>query len=294
MKHVNPSIVEVGNRDNKTNRDTLKTTQNIGRLSNKVMVFGGIYSNYQALSTLISIAEREKIEPSNIICTGDIVGYCAEPERCLQAVKDWGIHTILGNVEIQLRDDAPDCGCNFDNDSRCDVLSKQWYPFAQNHVSKSSRSWLASLPEHLTFKFGNKKWLVVHGSFFDTSAFIFRSTPWEIKKENLKAARVDGILAGHCGLPFHDVEASHYWLNAGVIGMPANDGTTRVWYMILEENPFRFEHRSFEYDFRTAYDLMTANALPSAYAETLLTGIWDNCDILPDEETEAQGCALSL
>ena len=76
--------------------------------------------------------------------------------------------------------------------------------------------------------------------------------------------------------------------------MPANDGTTKVWYMIIDDNPFRFEHHSFEYDFQKAHDLMNDNCLPRAYSETLKTGIWDNCEILPDLETSEQGKLLKF
>ena len=272
----------------------MKQTKDIGQLKERILVFGGVYSNFQALEKMRKIAEAEQIPPSNIICTGDIVGYCAEPDKCLQAIKNWGIHSILGNVEIQLRDDAADCGCNFDDASRCDLLSKQWFTYAQQNISPSSKSWLHSLPDYLTFTFAGQQITVVHGSYTETSEFIFKSTPWPVKQQQLQAANADVILAGHCGLPFSTVQETKHWLNAGVIGMPANDGTTRVWYMILEDNPFRFEHRYFEYDYHTAQQLMIDNHLPTAYATTLSTGLWDNCDILPKTETNEQGIALTF
>ena len=83
----------------------MKTNKHIGKLRGKTLIFGGVYSNFQALKKLMLIAKKEQIPSQNIICTGDIVAYCAEPERCVQAIKDWNIHSILGNVEIQLRDE---------------------------------------------------------------------------------------------------------------------------------------------------------------------------------------------
>jgi len=149
-----------------------------------------------------------------------------------------------------------------------------------------------TLPNHLTFEFGGQKCIVVHGSYLETSGFIFKSTPWQVKADNFAAANADLILGGHCGLPFSDIREDKMWLNAGVIGMPANDATTRVWYMILEENgkgEISFSHHSFDYDHTKAADLMEENKLPLEYAHTLRTGLWDNCEILPDEETAAQG-----
>ncbi|RYF62326.1 MAG: metallophosphoesterase, partial [Cytophagaceae bacterium] len=90
--------------------------------------------------------------------------------------------------------------------------------------------------------------------------------------------------------------AGRFWLNAGVIGMPANDGTPRVWYLLLDdtEGLFTYTFHAFTYDNQTAHQSMVANKLPDSYAQTLLTGIWDNCEILPDAEKTSQGQALTL
>jgi hypothetical protein len=76
--------------------------------------------------------------------------------------------------------------------------------------------------------------------------------------------------------------------------MPANDGTSRVWYLILEETEsgIFFQHHSFYYDNTTARQLMEKEKLPCAYSDTLESGIWDNCDILPDVETQQQGLRI--
>ena len=136
----------------------------------------------------------------------------------------------------------------------------------------------------------------MHGSYHHTSEFIFKSTPWSIKHQNFEDMGVDIILSGHCGLPFHHVNRNNYWLNPGVIGMPANDGTQRVWYMTLEENKdsVLFHHHSFEYDASMASSLMNEYRLPEAYAKTLINGIWDNCEILPQKETHNQGIRIEF
>lgn len=271
-----------------------KTTKNIGQLNGKILIFGGVYSNFQALEAIQQIAQKEGIPSSNIICTGDIVAYCAQPEACVQAIRDWGIHCILGNVEIQLRDDMNDCGCNFNDGSRCDIFSRQWFPYAQSKVSQASKDWFHELPDHLVFEYANQKCLVVHGNFFETSGYVFQSTDWAIKQKNFDAAQVDIIFGGHCGLPFSSVQNEKYWLNSGVIGMPANDGNQSVWYMIVEDQPFSFQHKTLDYDYQTAAKLMKNNHLPPQYAQTLETGFWDNCEILPNQEAQQQGLSINF
>jgi predicted phosphodiesterase len=272
-----------------------KITKHIDIAEGKLLVFGGVYSNLQALEKMEAIAQTLGIPAHRTICTGDVVGYCAQPEEVVQKVKSWGIHSIAGNVEIQLREGEEDCGCDFTDGSRCDSFSKQWYPYAQQKLSASSIKWMEDLPDFIQFEFGRHKMLVVHGSYFHTSEFVFKSTPWLNKTLNFNKSETDVILAGHCGLPFNDSQQDKLWLNPGVIGMPANDGTTRVWYMLIDldkESNLSFSHEHFTYNHKKAADLMQQKGLTPEYAKTLNTGIWDNCEILPLEETKAQAKPL--
>lgn len=261
-----------------------------------LLVFGGAYSNFEAVDSLYNIAKNEGIPSSNVISTGDIIGYCADPEKTLQLVKNWEIHSIAGNVEIQLRNGEEGCGCDFNAESRCDFFAKQWYPFAQRKVSDDSIEYMHKLPEFLSFNYAGQQFSVVHGSYFHTSEFLFKSTPWVEKSRNFEAMNADIILAGHCGLPFHDKQGEKYWLNPGVIGMPANDGTTRVWYLLIKptDDGLDMEHRFFEFDYDETFARMLEEELPLAYAKTLSSGLWDNNDILPPTETAAQGIPLSF
>jgi alkylhydroperoxidase/carboxymuconolactone decarboxylase family protein len=268
-----------------------KKITHLGTLKGKLLLFGGVYSNLQALERLVDIATTEGISPEKCICTGDIVGYCAQPEETVSLFRHWGARSISGNVEQQLVEGAEDCGCDFTKGSRCDGFSKLWYPYSQMNLSKDAIEWMGELPNHLNFSYSNKQVMVVHGSYNNVSEFIFESTPEPIKRAHFDQTQSNVIIAGHCGLPFHQKFEDHLWLNPGVIGMPANEGETRVWYMVLEEinGEIHISHRYFEYDHRTTNKLMLKNNLPEAYADTLLTGFWDNMEILPLAERQLKG-----
>ena len=262
----------------------------------KLLLFGGVYSNLQALEALKQIAEKENINPENCICTGDIVGYCAQPEETVQLFKIWGAKSIAGNVEIQLRENAADCGCDFREGSRCDDFSQQWYPYAKSKLSENSINFLKTLPNYIKFNYANKKVTVVHGSYFNTSEFIFKSTNWSQKEPNFTATKSDVIIGGHCGLPFNHQQEDKIWINPGVIGMPANDGNPSVWYVILNDDKdlFNFTHKTLDYNFKLASKLMENGLLPEEYSRTIKTGIWDNTEILPPFETGLQGFGIKL
>lgn len=269
--------------------------KNLNKIKGRLLVFGGAYSNLQALEAMRQTAEDQGIPPSNIICTGDVVAYCAQPEECVQLVKEWGIHCIAGNVEMQLAAGQEGCACDFVDGGRCDTFSKNWYPYAQANVSENSLEWMRSLPPFLHFNYAGKKVAVVHGSFHNTSEFIFASTDWSVKEKNFLDTDSEVILAGHCGLPFTQQKNGKHWLNAGVIGMPANDGTPRVWYLLLDDKEgLQYVHQPLMYDYKKASLLMSEKKLPYEYAKTLVTGVWDNCEILPEVEAGLQGVSLEL
>lgn len=273
-----------------------KKIDDLGNLSGKILLFGGVYSNLQALEAIKQLAKKENIAPENCICTGDIIGYCAQPEETVQLFKIWNPKSIAGNVEIQLREGSEDCGCDFRKGSRCEGFSQQWYPYAQSLLSKDSIDFVTTLPDHITFSYAEKKILVVHGSYFNTSEFIFKSTSWDKKEPSFEVNNYDVIIGGHCGLPFTDTKNSKLWLNPGVIGMPANDGNPSVWYAILEDKKGVLEHKHYtlNYNYRLTNTLMQNGLLPEEYARTIITGIWDNTEILPAVESGLQGFGIQL
>ncbi len=264
----------------------------LGELSGKLLIFGGIYGNLQALQAMRQTALAEGIPAHNIFCTGDVVGYCAQPAECIALIRNWGIHCIAGNVEIQLRNGEDDCGCNFNEDGRCDLASRNWYAYAKTKTGDAEIAWMNGLPDFIRFNYFGRRCAMLHGSVFKTAGYIFASTDWAAKRKNFEALNADVIIAGHSGLPFFQVEEDLCWLNAGVIGMPANDGGTHVWYATMEaglDGDINFSLRRLSYDYQTAASAMLAAGLPQQYALTLTNGIWDNCEILSKAETLSQG-----
>ncbi|MEM9835233.1 MAG: arsenosugar biosynthesis-associated peroxidase-like protein [Bacteroidota bacterium] len=269
--------------------------KDLQHISGRVLVFGGIYSNLHALEALYRVAQHQDIPPENIICTGDMAGYCAFPDECYHFLEDWGIHAILGNVEENLRDGLTDCGCGFGEDSRCDLFARMWYPYAQRQTGERALAYIKTLPAKLRFTYAGQTAMVLHGSYQETAEFIWASTDWATKSTSFQAAEADLILGGHCGLPFVDAQNGKTWLNAGVIGMPPNDGTTKVWYAILNDTDEKLSYtfHPLEYDYTAARAAMLERPLPKSYALTLKTGIWDNTEIMPPAEAAQEGISIT-
>ena len=274
-----------------------KVIQNLGDLTElrSLLIFGGCYSNLEATQALKSWAEQHGFSSKQIICTGDIVAYAANPIETVELVRSWGVHCIQGNVEESLAENIDHCGCGFDTGSTCDILSKGWFPYADKRVNVTQRQWFASLPQHIQFAFSGKKCRVVHGAVSEISRFMFASQEDQDFLEEI--AEFDIVIAGHSGLPFTRKVADKVWHNSGALGMPANDGTGRVWFSVLtinESEQITIKHKALTYDVNGAQTKMIQAGLTQGYHQTLSNGLWPSMDVLPLSEKSAVGEQLKL
>ena len=150
------------------------------------------------------------------------------------------------------------------------------------------------LAAQIDLQIGAMRLAVIHGSVTRMNGFVFASTSALIKQRELDLANSDGVICGHCGLPFSQIVNGRLWHNAGVIGMPANDGTPLVWFSILTPGPagIHVEHRALSYDHRAAAAAMERADLPPDYREALSSGLWPSCNVLPYREIREQGNSI--
>ena len=269
----------------------------LGDLDGPVLVFGGPYSNLEAAQAIRAEAFRLGIPPARTICTGDIVAYCADPGATVALIRDWGIPVVLGNVEESLGAGAGDCACGFTPGSACATLSDQWYAHAERQVTEDDRRWMAGLPRLVRFTLAGRRLAAIHGGASRINRWVFASTPAAEKLGEIALTGAEGVVAGHCGLPFLDFPGGRLWCNAGTVGMPANDGTPRVWYALLtpeRTGAITIDLRPLDYDHVRAAQKMRQVGLAQAYARTLENGLWPPVDILPPPEQAVAGRPLAV
>lgn len=270
-------------------------TKHIMRIDGPLLVFGGPYSNLEATQALLAEAEHLGIAPERMICTGDVVAYGADPAATVELIRSVGCHVVMGNCEESLAAGADDCGCGFPAGSACERLSAAWFAHAVAELAPDARTWMTRLPRRIDIEIGGQRLAVVHGGLTRINQFIFASTAAVAKERELSRGSVDGIIGGHSGLPFTQVVGSRLWHNAGAIGMPANDGTPRIWYSVLTptQDGLSVEHGALEYDFAQAARKIRQRGLPEEYATALETGLWPSCDVLPWKEIRERGVPLN-
>ncbi len=230
-----------------------------------------------------------------MLCTGDLVAYCGDPKATVALIRRAGIPVVMGNCEEQLGSGAKDCGCGYTEGSSCDLMAVRWYRYASEQLDVDTKAWMAVLPRRISLTLAGRRLVAIHGGLDRINRFIFPTTPAGEKAGQLALADADGVIGGHSGLPFSEIIGGGLWHNAGVIGLPANDGTSRVWYAVLRagQNGLEIEHRPLAYDQAAAATAIRAADLPVAYAKALEDGLWPDDDVMPEADRQVRGIALS-
>lgn len=259
--------------------------QDLGVRDGTLLLFGGCYSNLGATQAVLAEARARGIAADHLICTGDVVAYCAAAAETCAAVMAAGAVVVAGNCEVQLAADAEDCGCGFEAGTTCDLLSAGWYPYARARISAAQRSWMADLPDIVSFFHHGKRYAVIHGGATAVARFIWPEDPEDVFAEEWQAVEaaigpVDAIIAGHCGIAFERQTRRGPWINAGVIGMPPHDGQPATRYGLLRSG--QVEIATLAYDAEAEAARMRAAGLRQGYERSLITGYWPSEDVLPE------------
>lgn len=255
----------------------------------RLAFIGGIYSNYHALvATLADIASRG-VDATYFL--GDLGAFGPHPDRVPELLIARGIPGIQGNYEESLSSGASDCHCGY-TDPRDNHYAQISYDYTLANTSATHRTWMGMLPREIRFEAGGLRFLLVHGSPRRINEFLWRSTsPDPFLDKLCDDYDADVIVCTHTGLHWYrPLKNGRHVINAGVIGRPANDGRTNVWFAIVEVDDRRLDVSfiPIDYDHETLAAEMRREQLPEEFVETILTGWWTSClEVLPAKERAA-------
>jgi hypothetical protein len=255
----------------------------------RIAVFGGIYNNHFGLAALLEDATRRGAEA--LYCLGDLGGFGPHPEKVRPLLAQGGVLAIQGNYEESLASGREDCNCGY-TDPRDNHFAGISYRYTERSCSPDFKAWMGTLPRRRRVRMGDRELLLVHGSPRRVNQFLFRSTsPLPFLEVLLDQQRCDAVLCTHTGLQWHrHLPSGRDMVNVGVIGRPANDGNTHVWYALLEarEEGLGVELLPLVYDYESLAAEMRSEDLPEEFVETIRTGWWTTClEILPARERAA-------
>jgi hypothetical protein len=140
----------------------------------------------------------------------------------------------------------------------------------------------------MRFSINGRRVLLSHGSPRKINEFLWRSTsPDPFLHRLCDEHEADVIVCTHSGLHWQKaIGRGRHIVNAGVIGRPANDGRTNVWYTMLTiGESVEAEFIPVDYDHTALAREMRREKLPEEFIETIETGWWTTClEALPAKE----------
>ena len=252
-----------------------------------IAVFGGVYSNHLALRALLEDVEKRDV--SEVYCLGDLGAFGPNPDKVFPLLRDAGVRVMRGNYDDSISRDLADCQCGY-TDPKDNYFARLSYQYTYHRTSPENRAWMASLPDRFERELGRMRVRFCHGSTRKMNEFLWESATSTVFLERLCGeAAADIVVGTHTGLHWERaLPSGRRFVNCGVIGRPANDGQTNVWYTLLEEQPgggVTVEFVPLRYDHEQLAAEMRAEDLPQEFVETIETGWWTTClEVLPARE----------
>jgi len=160
----------------------------------KIAVISDIHSNIQALREVARDISHAKVDM--ILCAGDIVGYCANPNECCETVQEMTKHIVLGNH---------DSATVKNKTGGMSDLAKAGIRHAVEVLTPANLRFLRSLPSELRFTTGGKKVAVFHGSPWSIKEYVGEPpVPIDILIDEscVRLADCDVLVLGHTHVPY--------------------------------------------------------------------------------------------
>ena len=245
---------------------------------------GGVYSNPYALRAFVEDSRARGAE--QLYCLGDLGGYGAEPDAVWPLLVDNEITVVAGNYDVAIGRGDTDCGCGY-SDPRDNEFAQLMYDYTLQHTSRDFAQWMTTLPTERRFELAGVDVHLVHGSTLALNDFWWESLSQDQHALRVQESGADLVLCTHSGLPWIKQVGDTLVVNVGVLGRPANDGRTEVWYALvdLEDGRATAELVPLAYDWQAQAASMRAGGLPEAFVETVETGWWTTClEIVPPYE----------
>lgn len=225
----------------------------------KIAVIADIHGNLEAFKAVLKDINKKSIK--EIYCTGDIIGYGASPNECINLLRKNKIKSVSGNHDFYVID--------VDNISWFTPAGQKALRWTNKKLTKPNINFLKKLPATLI----DKKIYFVHGSPRDPlHEYVFpESDEWELKNffKNAKQSKV--LALGHAHIPFKKKVNGYLIFNPGSVGQP-RDGDARASYCIFDTVTEKIDFYRIPYDITKAAEKIIKAKLPKSLAERLYLG----------------------
>jgi len=239
-------------------------------------IISDIHSNLEALEAVL--AKISELNAGETFCLGDIVGYNANPNECIDIVKKAGIRCIMGNHDLR--------ASGLEDPGNFTPLAKESVIWTREHLTDESRAFLMSLPRELAV--GN--FFLFHGSIRDTDRYIIDEDDVQenfYKLQSLeKSARIGfyghthvkaafsqqrGKTSTEPGDELNIAQWKRYLINPGSVGQP-RDREPGASFLTYDEAAENVSFYRVDYDIAAAQEKIIEAGLPIELAARLSLG----------------------
>jgi len=246
----------------------------------RVAVLADIHANIEAFQAVLSDLEQRA---DKILNLGDLVGYNASPNECVELAREIGMRSIVGNHDQAI--------CNPDLAEKFNIFARKAILWTRDVLTKENRQYLCDLEKNFQLACG----LACHGSPESTLGYVelhFQAKSILKKMKKGFWGRSIVCLFGHTHkrkiwrmdvrgkvapveIPANGVmrlsSEEFYLLNPGSVGQPRN-GDSRSSYFIFDTATNTVYFRLVDYDRATAMNKIIAAELPEFFADRLIHG----------------------
>ena len=226
----------------------------------RIAVISDVHSNLEALQEVLS-----RIEGLEVYCLGDVVGYGANPNEVVEALRERKVLTVMGN-----HDHAAVTGETSMFNARA-AMAARW---TAEMLTNPNLAYLESLPRERRLRLGNAEGYLTHGSPDDTLwEYVDPKTHGQLFGHYLERLRVQFMGLGHTHVPFVSDGAGGTVFNPGSVGQP-RDGDRRASYAVLNAagTAIKVDNIRVEYNYEAAASKIRAAGLPEQFADRLRQG----------------------
>lgn len=234
-------------------------------------IIGDVHSNYEALTAVVNELRGEHVD--KILCTGDIIGYAAEPVHCIDLIRELNCIVVAGNHDYAAVGKFP-VGY-FHADARAAIL------WTAKQLSAEYIDFLKNLP--LVVELNDIT--LVHASLNHPEFFDYITTGAEAQL-NFDILKTPICFYGHSHVPLaifweggnmrvdrggvfnlHNVEKA--LINVGSVGQP-RDWDIRASYALYDDEKKVVQIKRVKYNIHDAVNKIYMAGLPEINALRLM------------------------
>jgi predicted phosphodiesterase len=247
----------------------------------KIAVISDIHSNLQALQAVLEDIDRERATVT--VQLGDLVGYNADPEECVDLIRQREAISIQGNHDR--------AAARLEFAEGFNILAYQAVVWAANSLRPEQKQFLAELPDTKVLW---DRYLLFHGAPENPDAYLYYL--FQAKKAfNYMRSKVPGIRIAFFGHTHRRIvwqrdvrgkvsaleidreslslDAEQlYLINPGSVGQP-RENNWQASYLIFSTEPEEIRFKSIPYDLAAAQAKIRQARLPEYLAERLAAGV---------------------